>query len=71
MLFATVLARGMAANQVAAQGLIGAAVGSEDDDGVIVNAQVLQFLHCRTDDVVQVRHPAFQASAALWGNLQR
>ncbi len=37
----------------------GAVVGGEDDDGVIVHAHVLELLHDRADDVVELGHAGF------------
>src|SRR5258708_36211553 len=35
---------------------LGAVVGGEDDDGVVVDAHVLEFLHHDADVVVELRH---------------
>ena len=39
--------------------VLGAVVGREDDDGVVLEAVVLQLLHDRADDVVELRHAGF------------
>src|ERR1700748_1836189 len=36
-----------------------AIVGSEDDDGVVVDAHVLELFHQQPDVIVELRHPGF------------
>ena len=38
---------------------LGAVVGGEDDDGVVVHAHVLELLHHAADDVVELGHAGF------------
>src|SRR5262245_14554402 len=37
--------------------ILGAVVSAEHDDGVVIDAQVLELLHNPADDVVELRHP--------------
>ena len=39
--------------------VLGAVVGGEDDDRVVLEPVVLQLLHDRADDVVELRHAGF------------
>ena len=49
----------------------GAVVGGEDDDGVVVDAHVLELLHHRADDVVELRHAGFVDGPAVLRVAQR
>src|SRR6266550_904805 len=38
---------------------LGAIIGGKDDDGIIVNAEILQLLHNQTDVVIELGHACF------------
>ena len=45
--------------------VLGAVVGGEDDDGIVLKAVVLEILHHRADDVVELRHAGFLDGPAI------
>ena len=45
--------------------VLGAVVGGEDDDGVVLEPVVLEVLHHRADDVVELRHAGFLDAPAV------
>src|SRR5271154_1418351 len=47
-----------------------AVVGGEHQDGVVVNAHLLQLLHHRTDDIVELRHSGFFDGPTILGCAQ-
>ena len=50
---------------------LGAVVGGEDDDGVVVDAHVLELLHHDADVVVELRHAGFMDGPAVLGVAHR
>ena len=50
---------------------LGAVVGGEDDDGVVVDAHVLELLHHEADVVVELRHAGFMDGPAVLGVAHR
>ena len=51
--------------------VLGAVVGREHDDGVLIEAVVLQVLHDRADDVVELRHAGLLDAPAVLGRAHR
>ena len=51
--------------------ILGAVVGGEHDDGVVVEPVALQVGHHRADDIVELRHAGFLDAPAVLGVAQR